>query len=106
MIRFGESENYKFRSFVLYDGLHYDPVHMPAPGIPGFNYTTFPSSDLSLLALASNIVDLAHKCGKFTDTDTFNIVCGECGHKMRGEEELVLHSKETSHTEFNEYKPS
>jgi len=103
-IRFGEVQDYLVRCFVLYNGIHYDPLHMPAPGIPGFNYTAFSILCEKTFEQAKEIADQAHKSGTYTDTDNYTLKCNTCGAKLKGNTDLVKHSKETSHTDFEEYR--
>ncbi|KAF2351480.1 OTU domain [Trinorchestia longiramus] len=102
MNRFGEAEAYAIRVFLLYDGVHYDPLHMESPASDGVFYTSFPATAEDVLAQANELAVQAHASGSFTDTDNFTLQCGQCGLKLRGEGEALLHAKTTAHTAFQE----
>ncbi|XP_018021281.1 ubiquitin thioesterase OTU1 isoform X2 [Hyalella azteca] len=102
--RFGESSKYPLRVFLLYDGIHYDPLHMESPVVNGMYYTSFSSNDDAILAQALELASQAHASGSFTNTDNFTLQCGQCGLKLRGETEAVQHAKSTAHTAFEEVK--
>uniref|UniRef100_A0A6A7G4Q4 Ubiquitin thioesterase OTU n=1 Tax=Hirondellea gigas TaxID=1518452 RepID=A0A6A7G4Q4_9CRUS len=104
--RFGESENYKARVFLLYDGIHYDPLHMENLRVEGKFFTSFPGTLDAVLAQAVDMAGQAHQSGSFTDTDNFTLQCGECGHKLKGEAEALQHAKQTTHTDFQEVTAS
>ncbi|KAI4460374.1 hiv-induced protein-7-like protease [Holotrichia oblita] len=47
--RFGEDQNFSHRVFLLFDGIHYDPLYLEPFEVGNNIKTIFPSEDLSLL---------------------------------------------------------
>lgn len=104
--RFGESKKFTVRVFLLYDGIHYDPLHMESPTSEGYFYTSFASSEDGVLGQAIDLAGQAYSSGSFTDTEKFTLQCGNCGKRLRGQVEAQQHARATAHTDFQEVKES
>ncbi|KAL7639471.1 UNVERIFIED_CONTAM: hypothetical protein RMT77_009972 [Armadillidium vulgare] len=102
MNRFGEDKRYIQRIFLLYDGIHYDPVYLET--YDGRCLYIFPSSEEWLLDQAYALVQEAKSSGLYTDTNKFCLLCNECCITMHGEQEAVRHAKETGHSNFAEVR--
>ncbi|XP_062609107.1 ubiquitin thioesterase OTU1-like [Saccostrea cucullata] len=100
--RFGEDKMYKERIFVIYDGIHYDPLIMEPldPSLPV--QTIFPTNDASVLAQAMEIASEAKASRQFTDVGNFSIKCLVCQKLLTGQGEAQAHAKATGHINFGE----
>ncbi|CAL4151352.1 unnamed protein product, partial [Meganyctiphanes norvegica] len=98
--RFGEDKFYPKRIIVMYDGIHYDPIHMET--FEGSIETIFSSKESNILQQAQEIAEQAKHCGLYTDTNTFTLECKQCGFIIRGEEQALQHAKSTGHSKFEE----
>jgi len=100
--RFGEDVNYPTRIFLLYDGIHYDPLVMePLDGISATK-TVFPTSDDSVVIQALEIAAECKNSRQFTDTANFQLRCITCNKPLKGQSEAQDHAKKTGHTNFGE----
>lgn len=99
--RFGEDERYTKRVFLIYDGIHYDPLGIIASdGTPV--QTVFDSKDDIWIAEAQAIGNEARKRNQFTNLSEFKLRCLTCGLPMAGQEAALQHANDTSHTNFAE----
>lgn len=99
MTRFGECCGFPQRMVLLYDGIHYDPLYLPAQPE---HRTLFPVDDLSILERARVVADVARAAHQHTDTANFTLRCLVCGHRMTGQTEAQAHAKQTGHINFSE----
>ncbi|KAJ3433263.1 ubiquitin thioesterase otu1 [Anaeramoeba flamelloides] len=105
--RFGENSGYRQRGFVIFDGLHYDSIVFSFIGEQGdeeFDITLFSVDDQNAVNRALAIVKNMNKNQLYTDTNTFQLLCKQCNKIVIGEKGVVLHSKQTGHTQFDEVK--
>lgn len=100
--RFGEDKFYPRRIIVMYDGIHYDPIHMET--FEGSIETIFSCDEGSILQQAQEIAEQSKHCGLYTDTNTFTLECKQCGTIIRGDEQALQHAKSTGHSKFEEKK--
>uniref|UniRef100_A0A1B6MJL6 Ubiquitin thioesterase OTU n=1 Tax=Graphocephala atropunctata TaxID=36148 RepID=A0A1B6MJL6_9HEMI len=100
--RFGEDQSYGNRVFLIFDGVHYDPLYFePAQG-NGTIQTVFPTSDERMLREAQALAVEAQLCRQFTDMNKFTLECRQCGTFLTGQAEAQKHAKETGHVSFGE----
>ncbi|CAF0982502.1 unnamed protein product [Brachionus calyciflorus] len=99
--RFGEDCNYSQRIFVLYDGIHFDPIHMILHNDKV--QTKFSTSDDLVYVKAISIAEEAKKARQFTDTQNFKLRCLVCQEPLIGEKQAQEHAKKTSHINFGEF---
>jgi len=100
--RFGEDVNYPTRIFLLYDGIHYDPLVMePLDGISACK-TVFPATDDSVVIQALEIAAECKNSRQFTDTANFDLRCITCNKPLKGQREAQDHATKTGHTNFGE----
>jgi len=100
--RFGEDVEYPKRIFLLYDGIHYDPLVMePLDGSPTCK-TVFPTSDDSVTVQALELAAECKNSRQFTDTANFQLRCITCNKPLKGQREAQDHAKKTGHTNFGE----
>ena len=99
MDRFGEDQSYTNRIFLIYDGIHYDPLKKP-------NQAVFPRSDDVVMAQALDLASEANEKHQFTDVQNFTLRCLICQKGLTGQGEAQDHAKETGHINFGEAKKS
>jgi len=88
--------------FLLYDGIHYDPLFWDS-GIPGLpKNTVFQADDSVAAASALQLASVLQAARQFTDTGKFKIRCGNCGSRFEGDKEVAEHATKTGHFNFQE----
>ncbi|XP_046683946.1 ubiquitin thioesterase OTU1 [Homalodisca vitripennis] len=100
--RFGEDQSYSHRVFLIFDGIHYDPLYLEPLESTGTIQTIFPTSDEKILHEAETLAREAQSSRQFTDVDKFSLKCNECGIYLVGQTEALKHAKETGHSSFGE----
>jgi len=98
--RYGENENYGSRVFLLYDGIHYDPMGLEANG--EIIQTVFPSSAYDMQFQALAIAEECKKQHQYTDLAGFSLRCLVCRTPLTGQTQAQQHAKQTGHTNFGE----
>ncbi|CAH2071828.1 unnamed protein product, partial [Iphiclides podalirius] len=98
--RFGEDKNYGQRVFLLFDGVHYDPLYLEQSD--GGVQTIFPSEDMAIYKEAEQLAHEAKSSRQFTDLNKFTLKCMVCSKLLTGQAEAQKHAKETMHTNFGE----
>lgn len=100
--RFGEDKHYAMRGFLLYDGIHYDPLYLES--LSGDSQKTLFSveEEAYVYEMAENLAKEAKSSRQFTDVDKFTLKCIQCDSKLKGQNQATLHAKETGHTQFGE----
>ncbi|CAL1277084.1 unnamed protein product [Larinioides sclopetarius] len=98
--RFGENNNYKDRVFLIYDGIHYDPLVLE---LDNTTQTMFPASDLRPMEMAIEIAKEAKSSRQFTDMANFTLFCKVCQARFVGDKEVTEHARVTGHCEFGEF---
>lgn len=101
--RFGEDKKYSMRGFLLYDGIHYDPLYLES--LSGEPVKTLFSVDeeVHIYEMAQNLAKEAQSSRQFTDVDKFTLRCIQCDRKLKGQQQATEHAKETGHTQFGEF---
>ncbi|XP_034482461.1 ubiquitin thioesterase OTU1 [Drosophila innubila] len=99
--RFGEDKNFGLRVFLLFDGIHYDPLYMEttqstAPA------TIFPVEELAVYQQAEQLANEAKSSRQFTNVDKFNLRCLQCDLMLVGQAQAQQHAKATGHANFGE----
>lgn len=100
MHRFGENCNYSNRIFLIYDGIHYDPLMMELEN--GTMQTIFRIEDDAPIEMAMEVAREAHSSKQFTDMANFTLRCMKCDEKLRGDKEARQHALDTGHVDFGE----
>lgn len=113
--RFGESENYPNRIFLVYSGIHYDaltvspispeevPISSEFPPELGFDMRIFGSHEDDILEAALVLVGQLREKHYYTDTAAFTLRCEQCRTALVGEKDARQHAQLTGHTDFGEY---
>jgi len=89
--------------FLLYDGIHYDPLRLHFADID-FSYSVFPTSPPRLLATAVALCRARHLSHAFTDTTAYTTACEDCGARLQGDRDMQRHASATGHVRFAEYR--
>ncbi|KAG7211806.1 hypothetical protein KM043_011037 [Ampulex compressa] len=99
--RFGEDQRYAQRVFLLFDGIHYDPLYRePLDG--GNIQTIFPTQDETILMEAAELAREVKSSRQFTDVQKFTLICNDCKIRLNGPIEAQNHAKATGHKSFGE----
>ncbi|XP_053687374.1 ubiquitin thioesterase OTU1 [Sabethes cyaneus] len=99
--RFGEDKNYGMRAFLLFDGIHYDPLYLESTsGEPP--KTIFPIEDSMVYQQAEQLAKEAKSSRQFTDVNKFTLKCNVCGCHFKGQVEAQQHATQTGHVNFGE----
>ncbi|XP_055884078.1 ubiquitin thioesterase OTU1-like isoform X1 [Biomphalaria glabrata] len=101
--RFGEDRNYKERIFLIYDGIHYDPLVYESVEQTGQIKTKFSIHNAVMLAQALELASEAKSIRQFTDVEGFSLRCCTCQQPLRGQREATQHARATGHIQFGEY---
>ena len=107
---FNQKPNISNRCIVVYSGIHYDtvvlnrssPPYRSADGPPDEDLKLFDSSDDGVLHGASRLCAVLRKRGYYTNTQSFDLMCHQCGAKMKGEKEATEHAVRTGHYDMGE----
>ncbi|KAK6631621.1 hypothetical protein RUM44_006150 [Polyplax serrata] len=103
--RFGEDKNYSQRIFLIFDGIHYDPLYLePAAG--GDIQTIFPTTNENVFQEAKLLAQQAKSSRQFTDVNKFSLKCMDCQTIMKGQVEAQEHAKTSGHINFGEVPDS
>ncbi|KAL7732594.1 hypothetical protein ACLKA6_019220 [Drosophila palustris] len=99
--RFGEDKNFGLRVFLLFDGIHYDPLYMETSqsAAPA---TIFPVEELGVYQQAEQLANEAKSSRQFTNVDKFNLRCLQCDLMLVGQAQAQQHAKATGHANFGE----
>uniref|UniRef100_U5EMM2 Ubiquitin thioesterase OTU n=1 Tax=Corethrella appendiculata TaxID=1370023 RepID=U5EMM2_9DIPT len=98
--RFGEDKNYGMRVFLLFDGIHYDPLYLESTSGPP--KTIFPIEDNNVFIQAKQLAEEAKSSRQFTDVNKFKLKCNDCDCLIKGQNEAQQHAKQTGHFNFGE----
>lgn len=96
--RFGEDKNYKDRMFLIFDGIHYDPLVVETGSK---QETIFSVNDIEVEKMALEFAANAKKNNQFTDLNRMVLKCNIC-HKPLSQDDARLHAKNTGHVDFSE----
>ncbi|CAG7828031.1 unnamed protein product [Allacma fusca] len=99
--RFGEDQNYNQRMFLLYDGIHYDPLYKDIFHLSQ-QKKLFPVVDTETLEQAVQLATEAKRAHQYTDVKNFQLRCNRCNRLLKGNTEAQQHAKTTGHVDFSE----
>lgn len=80
---------------MLYDGVHYD-VFVKKDNENG----VFDSNDANIKNEVLEIAKELKKLNKGVDTKNFKIKCNVCYTLLKGDQDVIEHSKKTKHTNY------
>ncbi|KAI4492349.1 hypothetical protein M0804_002140 [Polistes exclamans] len=99
--RFGEDQHYAQRVFLIFDGIHYDPLYLePLDG--GSIQTIFSTEDDRMLLEAAELAREVKSSRQYTDIQKFKLMCYVCNIKLNGPVAARQHASETGHKSFGE----
>ena len=98
---FGEGMGFGQRIFLIYDGIHYDPLYREKSSAKE-KQTLFDVGDDSALEEAKALVAVARNARQFTDVNKFELRCLACQTPLKGQEDARSHAAKTGHTNFGE----
>lgn len=98
---FGEDQHYAQRVFLIFDGIHYDPLYLERMTDDRIQ-TIFPAENKRILLEATTIAKQANSSHQFTDIQKFTLICNDCKATFRGEVAAQQHAKETGHINYGE----
>lgn len=96
---FGEGLSLGQRLFLIYDGIHYDPLYRD---LPDKKQTLFEMEDEKALEEAKAVVAIARTARQFTDVNNFSLRCITCETPLKGQADARSHATKTGHTNFGE----
>jgi hypothetical protein len=97
---YGEGNKYPRRVYLIYDGLHYDPMALAqSEQSPESNdIVIFQPNDVVPLVCGQAYCKMMHDKHAFTDTSKFSLRCGVCGKGLEGNSDFILHCTQFVHT--------
>jgi ubiquitin thioesterase OTU1 len=76
---FGEEDGFSKRVYVIFDGIHYDAIALsPVIDVMDLDLTEFKPWDQPIEQMALEFLKKEKKEGRFTDTQSFQILCLQC----------------------------
>ncbi|XP_066027386.1 ubiquitin thioesterase OTU1 isoform X2 [Pocillopora verrucosa] len=101
--RYGEGIGYSKCVYLIYDGIHYDPLAVQSSDRTKEPLqTVFPVGDDMRLAEALEIAAGAKQKRQFTNLSQFSIRCLVCETLLAGQQAAQHHAVTTGHTNFGE----
>lgn len=97
---FGGDGGYDTACFLVYDGIHYDPLVRQPGAERQFAVTAGEASKVE--ASVKAFVKELHDKRAFTDLAGFSLRCLSCQTPLKGQTEAQAHAKQTGHTNFGE----
>jgi ubiquitin thioesterase OTU1 len=93
--------NYDKCIYLLYNNIHYDVFYKEENGkITG----VFDSNDANVKQEIMDICMQLQSQENYVDTANFSLKCMECGFLLKGQNEVIEHTKKTGHINYGEIK--
>ena len=93
--------NYDKCIYLLYNNIHYDVFYKEENGkITG----VFDSNDANVKQEIMDICMQLQSQENYVDTANFSLKCMECGFLLKGQNEVIEHTKKTGHINYGETK--
>jgi len=100
---FGQDKAFPQRIFVLYNGVHYDPLVMAYTEDNADDITNFASDDSQTLVEFQNHVKAYQEAGDFVDPSNMNkFECDSCKTLFESQSEAYDHANNFQHWNFSE----
>ena len=102
---FGEDKNYSKRIFILYNGIHYDPlvINFDESADPDSDLTIFGTDEYDILNLFQTYVKKFTEKGDFVDIGKmFSLECENCNQKFLNQVNASEHAKLLGHWNFKQ----
>ena len=102
---FGQDKNYIHRIFVLYNGIHYDPLVMATTEDTKSDIKIFDTNDDSILINFKAYANNLKINGEYVDlSNSLNLKCSNCGNICQSQEDAAEHGVNYGHWNFEEMK--
>ena len=102
---FGQDKNYIHRIFVLYNGVHYDPLVMATTEDTNNDIKIFDTNDDSILINFKAYANNLKINGEYVDlSNSLNLKCSNCGNVCQSQEDAAEHGVNYGHWNFEEMK--
>ena len=102
---FGETNDYDRRIYILYNGIHYDPLVMNTNENADTkeDITIFSPYDDNKLVIFKDYVEDIKSTGDFVDLSNINnYKCNMCNEEYQCEEDAMIHGQTTDHWSFTQ----
>jgi len=100
---FGQDKGYKNRIYVLYDGVHYDPLVFATGDDQSEDQTIFRTDDEETKIKFQNYVKIFQEAGDFIDLSNMNkFECEQCTTLFENQEEAFEHAQNYQHWNFKQ----
>lgn len=101
--KFGEDCNYEKRVFVIYDGIHFDPLYLE-PNDPANKkiQTRFSTKEEPVFNQAILLALEAKNARQYTDVANFKLRCLVCQQPLKGQQAAQDHAEKFGHINFGE----
>jgi len=100
--RFGEDLSYPYRIFLIFDGIHYDPLVVESSDVNNPVQMKFSSSDSSVIDMALEFARVAKEKHQFTDLKRMVLHCNKCNKNFANSADARAHAAESGHIDFSE----
>ena len=99
---YGEDKKYDHTIYLLYNGIHYDPLVMnfDITADPSTDITIFDSTDLETFEIMKCLLLEYKNQGDYVEF--YNLQCKDCNEKFKNENDAVEHSINFNHWNFNQ----
>ncbi|OTF75177.1 ubiquitin thioesterase OTU1-like protein [Euroglyphus maynei] len=99
--RFGEDKNYARRIFLIFDGIHYDPLVVHSNDMDNPIQTNFSSNDFEVIEMALDVARKAKAKHQYTDLNQMYLKCNQC-NRLFDQNQARKHASSTGHINFSE----
>jgi ubiquitin thioesterase OTU1 len=99
---YGEDKKYDQTIYLLYNGIHYDPLVMnyDITADPSTDITIFDSTDVETFEIMKCLLLEYKNQGDYVEF--YNLQCKDCDEKFKNENDAVEHSINFNHWNFNQ----
>jgi ubiquitin thioesterase OTU1 len=99
---YGEDKKYDQTIYLLYNGVHYDPLVMnyDITADPSTDITIFDSTDIETFEIMKCLLLEYKNQGDYVEF--YNLQCNDCNEKFKNENDAVEHSINFNHWNFNQ----
>ena len=109
-----KADEYKLRIFLVYDGIHHDPLALSIIDMSSMEMAAADSNeaelDLTLFSVhdhfavqkSETLVKKLQQQRKFTDLSGCTLMCGICNMGLKGQKDAQEHAQKTGHMNFSQ----
>jgi ubiquitin thioesterase OTU1 len=98
---FGQNKNYTNRIFIIYNGIHYDPLVMATTENQKDDLCIFDVDDDHITISFQNYCKTFKDKGDYVDTSKLKLTCNDCGNIFENfTDEIIEHSINFDHWSF------